>query len=250
MSDHLSSCVLGDEESKPVGGILVIEDDRELAEEIRLDLEAGGHAVQVAQTLTEGLQAARSGEAAVLVVDRILDGESGLSIVEALRSEGNWMPVLAISELTSVDERIAGLKAGCDDYLVKPFDIRELTARVETLLRRGGDVGVIRLRVGDLEMDLIDRTVRFEGKLVELLPREFKLLEYFMRRPSQTVTRAMLLEDVWNFQPPAYTNIVDVQVGNLRRKLDPTGDRRVIVSVRSVGFKLNADHSGLSTRPL
>jgi two-component system, OmpR family, response regulator len=109
-------------------------------------------------------------------------------------------------------------------------------------LRRGRDVGLIRLRVADLEMDLIERTVRCEGRLVDLVPREFKLLEYFMRRPGQTVTRAMLLEDVWNFQPPAYTNVVDVQIGNLRRKLDPTGNRRVIVSVRSVGFKLNAEH--------
>jgi two-component system OmpR family response regulator len=244
MSDHLSSCVLNEEESRPGGGnlVLVIEDDRELAEEIRLDLGASSHAVQVAETLTEGLRTVRSGGAAVLVIDRVLEGENGLSIVETLRSEGNWTPAVVIGELTSVDERIAGLKAGCDDYLVKPFDIRELTARVEALLRRRSDVGVIRLRVGDLEMDLIGRTVRFEGKLVELVPREFKLLEYFMRRPSQTVTRAMLLEDVWNFQPPAYTNVVDVQVGNLRRKLDPTGNRRVIVSVRSVGFKLNADH--------
>jgi two-component system OmpR family response regulator len=251
MSDLHSSCVLNEEESRPGGGsrVLVIEDDRELADEIRLDLEASGHTVQVAETFNEGLRTVRSGDAAVLVIDRVLEGENGLSIVEALRSQGNWTPVLVIGELTSVDERIAGLKAGCDDYLVKPFDIRELTARVEALLRRRGDVGVIRLRVGDLEMDLIDRTVRFEGKPVELVPREFKLLEYFMRRPSQTVTRAMLLEDVWNFQPPAYTNVVDVQVGNLRRKLDPTGNRRVIVSVRSVGFKLNADHSGLSTRP-
>ena len=222
--------------------VLVIETDRELAEEIRLDLEAGGHIVQVAETLTEGLRAARSGDAGVLVVDRLLDGENGLSIVEALRGEGKWTPAIAISGVASVDERIAGLKAGCDDYLVKPFDVRELTARVEALLRRGGDVGVIRLRVGDLEMDLIERTVRCEGRLVDLVPREFKLLEYFMRRPGQTVTRAMLLEDVWNFQPPAYTNIVDVQVGNLRRKLDPTGERRIIASVRSVGFKLNADH--------
>jgi two-component system OmpR family response regulator len=224
------------------GVILLIEDDGELAEEIRLDLETSGRAVQVAPTLSEGLQAARLGEAAVLVVDRILDGQNGLSIIEALRSEGKWTPVLAISELTSVDERIAGLKAGCDDYLVKPFDVRELTARVEALLRRGGDMGVVRLRVGDLEMDLIDRTVRYEGRLVDLVPREFKLLEYFMRRPGQAVTRAMLLEDVWNFQPPAYTNVVDVQIGNLRRKLDPSGARRVIVSVRSVGFKLNAEH--------
>jgi len=249
MNDHLSSSVdLGvfkEEQPKPGGGsrVLVIENDRELAEEIRLELEAGGHAVQVAETLTEGLRAARSGDASVLVVDRLLDGENGLSIIEALRGEGKWTPALAISELTSVDERIAGLKAGCDDYLVKPFDVRELTARIGALLRRGGDdVGLIRLRVGDLEMDLIDRTVRYEGRLVDLVPREFKLLEYFMRRPGQTVTRAMLLEDVWNFQPPAYTNVVDVQVGNLRRKLDPTGDRRIIVSVRSVGFKLNPDH--------
>ncbi|HEY1864208.1 MAG TPA: response regulator transcription factor [Roseiarcus sp.] len=244
MSDHLSSCLLNEDEPRPGGGgvILLIEDDGELAEEIRLDLETSGRAVQVAPTLSEGLQAARLGEAAVLVVDRILDGQNGLSVIEALRSEGKWTPVLAISELTSVDERIAGLKAGCDDYLVKPFDVRELTARVEALLRRGGDMGVVRLRVGDLEMDLIDRTVRYEGRLVDLVPREFKLLEYFMRRPGQTITRAMLLEDVWSFQPPAYTNIVDVQIGNLRRKLNPTDNRRVIVSVRSVGFKLNMDH--------
>jgi two-component system, OmpR family, response regulator len=243
MNEHLSSCLLNKDYSKLGGSpILVIEEDRELAEEIRLDLEAGGHPVQVAETLTEGLRAARSGHAAALVIDRILHGEDGISIIEALRGEGNSTPALLLGGLTSVDERIAGLKAGCDDYLVKPFDVRELTARVEALLRRGGDVGVIRLRVGDLEMDLIERTVRCEGRLVDLVPREFKLLEYFMRRPDQTVTRAMLLEDVWHFQPPAYTNVVDVQVGNLRRKLDPTGDRRIIVSVRSVGFKLNADH--------
>jgi two-component system OmpR family response regulator len=244
MSDHLSSCVLNDEAARPGGGIpvLLIEGDRELAEEIRLDLEAGGHTVRIVETVTEGLRAARSCEAGVLVVDRFLDGENGLAIIAALRSEGRWTPALAISEHTSVDERIAGLKAGCDDYLVKPFDVRELTARVEALMRRGGDVGVVRLRVGDLEMDLIERTVRYEGKLIDLVPREFQLLEYFMRRSTQTVTRAMLLEDVWNFQPPAYTNVVDVQIGNLRRKLDPTGSRRVIVSVRSVGFKLNAEH--------
>jgi two-component system, OmpR family, response regulator len=244
MSDHLSSCVLHDESPRPTRGgfVLLIENDLQLAEEIRLDLEAGGHTVQLAETLTDGLRAARSGDAGVLVVDRFLDRESGLSVVEALRSEGNWTPSLVISELTSVDERIAGLKAGCDDYLVKPFDVRELTARVEVLMRRGSDMGVVRLRVGGLEMDLIERTVRYDGKLIDLVPREFQLLEYFMRRPGQTVTRAMLLEDVWNFQPPAYTNVVDVQIGNLRRKLDPSGDRRVIVSVRSVGFKLNAEH--------
>ena len=243
MSDHLLSCVLNEEKSKPGGGVpvLVIEDDPELADEIRLDLEACGHPVLVAETLTEGLRAARSGDAAALVIDRILHGEDGFSIVEALRGEGNSTPALVLGGLTSVDERIAGLKTGCF-YLAKPFNVRELTARVEFLLRLGGDLGVVRLRVGDLEMDLIDRTVRYESKPVDLVPREFKLLEYFMRHPGQTVTRAKLLEDVWNLQPPAYTNVVDVQIGNLRRKLDPTGNRRVIVSVRSVGFKLNADH--------
>jgi two-component system, OmpR family, response regulator len=243
MNDHLSSSVLNQDYSRPGGSlVLLIEDDRELAAAIRLDLEAGGHTVHIAETMAEGLRAARSGDVGALIVDRLMDGENGLSIVETLRSEGKWTPALVVGGLTSVDERIAGLKAGCDDYLVKPFDVRELTARVDALLRRGGDVGVIRLRVGDLEMDLIERTVRCEGRLVDLVPREFKLLEYFMRRPGQTVTRAMLLEDVWNFQPPAYTNVVDVQIGNLRRKLDPTGNRRVIVSVRSVGFKLNAEH--------
>jgi len=228
---------------KSAGGgslIVVIEDDHPLAEEIRLELEAGGHTVQVAQTLTEGLRAARSGSVAALVIERTLHGEDGLSIVETLRSEGNSTPALLIGGLTSVDERIAGFKAGCY-YLGKPFDVRDLTARVELLLRLGGDLGIVRLRVGGLEMDLIERTVAREGRPIDLLPREFKLLEYFMRRPGQTVTRATLLEDVWNFQSPTYSNIVDVQIGNLRRKLDPTGDRRCIVNVRSVGFKLNAD---------
>lgn len=229
--------------SRPRGGslALVVEDDCELAEEIRVALEAGGHPVRVAETLTEGLPVARSGEAAVLVVDQLSHDEDRISIIETLRGEGNWTPVLAISEVTSVDERIAGLKAGCDGYLVKPFDVRELIARVEALLRRGAELGVIRLRVGELEMDLIERTVRSQGRPVDLLPMEFKLLEYLMRHPGQTVTRAKLLEDVWNVQPPVYTNVVDVQIGNLRRKLDPAGDRRVIVSVRSVGFRLNAD---------
>ena len=242
MSDHLSSCVLNEELRRGEGNlVLVIEDDPELAEEIRLDLEAGGHPVQIADTFTEGLRAARSGHAAALVIDRILHGADGFSIIEALRGEGNSTPALVLGGRTSVDERIAGLKAGCY-YLAKPFNVRELTARVEFLLRLGGDLGVVRLRLGDLEMDLIDRTVRYEGRLVDLVPREFKLLEYFMRRPGQIVTRAKLLEDVWNLQPPAYTNVVDVQIGNLRRKLDPTGSRRVIVSVRSVGFKLKPDH--------
>jgi two-component system OmpR family response regulator len=139
----------------PAGApILVVEDERDLAEEIRLELQASGHAVRLSETVDEALGAARSG-AAVLVIDRMLRGEDGLSIIERLRDEGNATPALVISALSSVDERIHGLKAGGDDYLVKPFEIRELTARVEALLRRGGDTRVTRLQVAALEMDLV-----------------------------------------------------------------------------------------------
>jgi two-component system, OmpR family, response regulator len=221
--------------------VLVVEDERAIAEDIRVELEAEGHSVKLVETADEGLEAARSGWASVLVVDRMLNGADGLSIVETLRREGDSTPVLVISALSSVDARITGLKAGGDDYLVKPFDVRELSARIEALVRRGVDARVTRLKVGLLEMDLVDRTVRCAGREVELLPREFKLLEYFMRRSEQTVTRAMLLEDVWNFKFMAETNVVDVQIGNLRRKLDPTGRRKFIVNVRTVGFRLDAD---------
>jgi two-component system, OmpR family, response regulator len=173
----------------PAGApVLVVEDERDLAEEIRLELQASGHPVQLTETVDEGLRAARLG-AAVLVIDRMLQGRDGLSITETLRAEGNATPALVISALSSVDDRINGLKAGGDDYLIKPFDIRELTARVEALLRRGGDARLTRLQVGPLEMDLVERSVRSDGKAVDLLPREFTLLEYFMRRPGQVVTR-------------------------------------------------------------
>jgi two-component system OmpR family response regulator len=221
--------------------ILVVEDERDLAEAIRCELEANGHPVTLIDTVENALEAARAGAARVLVIDRMLHGEDGLSIVEKLRGEGNSTPVLVISGMSSIDDRIRGLKAGGDDYLVKPFDVRELAARVDALLRRGGDPRATQLQAGDLVMDLVERQVRCAGRSVDLLPREFKLLEYFMRRPGQIVTRTMLLEDVWNFKFLAQTNVVDVQIGNLRRKLDPTGVRRYIVNVRAVGFKLNVD---------
>ena len=222
--------------------ILVVEDERDLAEEIRSELQAGGHSVTLSETVEDALKAARAGGASVLVVDRMLHGEDGLSIIETLRSEGNATPVLVISALSSVDERINGLKAGGDDYLVKPFDIRELTRA-----RRGASAPARRqsrhaaCRPATWIWIWSSGQVRRAARSVDLLPREFKLLEYFMRRPGQIVTRAMLLEDVWNFNFLAQTNVVDVQIGNLRRKLDPTGARRFIVNVRAVGFKLNAD---------
>jgi two-component system OmpR family response regulator len=220
--------------------ILVIEDESDLAREIQFELQAQGHAVELADTRDNGLQAARASGASVLVMDRMLNGEDGLTILQTLREEGNATPVLVISALSSVDDRIRGLKAGGDDYLVKPFELRELAARVEALLRRIPDARVTRLRAGPLEMDLVERTVRRGDSQIDLLPREFKLLEYFMRRPNQIVTRAMLLEDVWNYKFLAQTNVVDVHISNLRRKIDAGGETRLIVNVRAAGFKLNA----------
>jgi two-component system, OmpR family, response regulator len=225
--------------TRPV--VLVIEDERDLAEEIRFELQANGHAVEVVGTRQDGLRAARQLGAAVLVMDRMLQGEDGLTILEALREEGNATPVLVISALSSVDDRIRGLKAGGDDYLVKPFELRELTARVEALLRRIPDSRVTRLRAGPLEVDLVERSVRRGDHRIDLLPREFKLLEYFMRRPNQIVTRAMLLEDVWNYKFLPQTNVVDVHISNLRRKIDAGGEARLIVNVRATGFKLHVD---------
>lgn len=221
--------------------ILLIEDERDLADEIRFELQAHGHAVELVDTREDGLRAARAGGAAVLVMDRMLHGEDGLTILEALREEGNATPVLVISALSSVDDRIRGLKAGGDDYLVKPFELRELTARIEALLRRIPDGRATRLRVGPLEMDLVERTVRRGERRIDLLPREFKLLEYFMRRPDQIITRAMLLEDVWNYKFLPQTNVVDVHISNLRRKIDAGGESRLIVNVRAAGFKLHGN---------
>ena len=152
--------------------VLLIEDEQELADEVRLELEAAGHSVETANSFEDGLRGARSGWASILLVDRMLNGADGLSIVETLRREGDLTPVLVISALSTVDERIGGLKAGGDDYLVKPFDLRELSARVEALLRRGGDARATRIKVGVLEMDKVDRKVRCAGLPVDLLPRE------------------------------------------------------------------------------
>jgi two-component system OmpR family response regulator len=151
------------------------------------------------------------------------------------------VPVLVISALSSIDERVRGLKAGGDDYLTKPFAMIELTARVEALLRRLDDVRTTKLHVGDLEMDLIEHTVyRGDGK-IDLLPREFKLLEYFLRHPGQVITRAMLLRDVWQYHFSLETNVVDVHISNLRKKIDARGAASLIVNIRGAGFMLSAD---------
>jgi two-component system, OmpR family, response regulator len=217
--------------------VLVAMNDLEVADEIRFHLQAGGHPVWLSQTTRDALTTARSHRPSVIVLDRVLNGEDGLSVVETLRREENFTPVLMVGPPSSVDDRIRGFKAGADQFLVKPFDVRELTARVEALLRRARDPRS-KLRFGDVEMDLVERTVRCAGRSVDLLPTEFKLLEYLMRHPGQPLSRAKLLEDVWNSRFDTRSNVVDVQIGNLRRKLDPTGERQHIVSIRAIGFVL------------
>ena len=220
--------------------ILLVEDDTDLSGEAGAELESLGYDVTRLATAEAGLEAARAGGFNLLVVDRMLPGLDGLSLIEQLRAEALHMPVLVVSALDAVDDRVRGLKAGGDDYLTKPFALIELAARVEALLRRPADTRETVLRRGALEVDLLERTVRRGGELVELLPREFRLLVYLMRRPGQLVTRDMLLEDVWHYRFLPQTNLVDVHLGKLRRKIDAPGEPSVIQSVRGAGFIFSA----------
>jgi two-component system, OmpR family, response regulator len=220
--------------------LLLIEDDRETADEIVAELREHGFEVDWAATGIEGLDKARDGGMDVMVVDRLLPGMDGLTIVEALRREAVRTPVLVLSALSAVDDRVRGLRAGGDDYLTKPFDIIELMARIEALLRRPNDTRDTKLRVGPLELDLIERTAKRGDREIELLPREFRLLEYMMRRKDQILTRAMLLEEVWNYKFVPQTNLVDVHMGRLRRKVDEADEVPMIHNVRGAGFVLRA----------
>ncbi len=229
---------LHNNESTP---LLLVEDEFDMAQEISLALQQQGYAVQIAETEGEVLAATRARPPAVMVVDRMLRGTDSLAMIETLRGQGNRVPMLVISALSSVDDRILGLKAGGDDYLAKPFVMDELVARVEALRRRASDARVTSLKAGPLTMDLVDRTVQRDDKLLSLLPREFNLLEYFMRHPNQIITRAMLLEDVWHYRTLPQTNVVDVHIGKLRRKIDAAGEPSLIETVRAVGFMLHVD---------
>jgi two-component system OmpR family response regulator len=220
--------------------LLLIEDDQETASEITAEFADLGFDVAWAASGIEGLDKARSGKPDVLIVDRMLPGMDGLTIVEALRKEAVRTPVLVLSALGAVDDRVRGLRAGGDDYLTKPFELVELIARVEALLRRPNDTRDTKLQVGPLELDLIARTARRGEREIELLPREFRLLEYMMQRKDQVLTRAMLLEEVWNYKFVPQTNLVDVHMGRLRRKIDEPQEPPMIHNVRGVGFVLRA----------
>jgi two-component system OmpR family response regulator len=221
--------------------LLLIEDDDETAVEVVGELTHRGYMVERAATGTAGIELARAGDHDVLIVDRLLPGIDGLVIIETLRREHKRAPVLVLSALGALDDRVRGLRAGGDDYLAKPFALVELIARVEALLRRPAVSRETRLRVGPLELDLIERTVTRSGRKIDLLPREFRLLEYMMRRPDQMVTRAMLFEDVWNYRFVPDSNLIDVHMGKLRHKIDPPGEEPVIQNVRGAGFILRAN---------
>jgi len=220
--------------------LLLIEDDREMAGEIIAELADHGFEVDWAATGIEGLDKARSGNPDAMIVDRLLPGMDGVTIVEALRQDQLRTPVLILSALGAVDDRVRGLRAGGDDYLTKPFDLVELIARIEALLRRPAASLEAKLKVGPLELDLIERTAKRGDRSIELLPREFRLLEYMMRRKDQTLTRAMLLEEVWKYKFVPQTNLVDVHMGRLRHKVDDPQEPPMIHSVRGVGFILRA----------
>ncbi len=220
--------------------LLLIEDDEETLEEVVGYFRRRGYDVDCAATGPDGLAQAGAGRADVLVVDRLLPGLDGLAVIEALRHAGIRTPALVLSALDGVDERVRGLRAGGDDYLGKPFALAELAARIEALLRRPASGPETLLRVGPLELDLVTRTARRGGRVLDLLPREFRLLEYMMRRTGRTLTRAMLFEDVWNYRFTPRSNLVDVHMGRLRRKLDGAGEPELLSNVRGIGFMLDA----------
>jgi len=221
--------------------ILVIEDDPETADQLADFLTTSGYQVDLADNGDDGLSRGRSADYAVMTIDRMLPGLDGLALIHRLREDGIATPALIISALGEVDDRVRGLRAGGDDYLVKPFAFAELLARVEALARRSATVlKETLLRVGDLELDLISRTAHRGGREIDLLPREFQVLEYLVRNQGQVVPRAMLLQHVWDLHFDPTTNVIDVYVGRVRRKIDDSQAYPLIHTVRGVGFCLRA----------
>jgi two-component system, OmpR family, response regulator len=219
--------------------VLVIEDDRDAATWLVKGLKESGHLVDHAADGEEGLALGREAVHEVLIVDRMLPKLDGLSVIRSLRADGITTPVLILSALSDVDERVRGLRAGGDDYLAKPYSFSELLARVEGLSRRSaGSVQETRLKACDLEIDLLTRDVTRAGKDIPLQPREFKLLEYLMRHAGHIVTRTMLLENVWDYHFDPQTNVIDVHVSRLRSKIDKGFDEPILQTVRGAGYMI------------
>ena len=223
--------------------ILIIEDDAETAAYLVKGLSESGHRAERVGDGKDGLFRALEEDFDALVVDRMLPGLDGLALIRSLRAAGRKTPALFLSALGEVDDRVEGLRAGGDDYLVKPFAFSELLARLEALIRRGEGEQAPRtvLKVADLEMDLLTRTVRRAGRNIELQPREFRLLEYLLRHSGQVVTRTMLLESVWDYHFDPQTNVIDVHISRLRSKIDKDFEGPLLHTVRGAGYVLRAE---------
>ena len=222
--------------------ILIIEDDLDAAATMVKGLTGIGYGVDHAACGDDGLRRVQAGQYDVVIVDRMLPGLDGLAVIGAMRAAGNRTPALVLSALGQVDDRVAGLRAGGDDYMVKPYAFAELQARIEALGRRvvSAAGGETRLAAEGLDMDLLTRTVTRGGKELDLQPREFRLLEYLMRHAGQVVTRTMLLENVWDYHFDPQTNIIDVHISRLRQKVDRGFDGSLIQTVRGAGYTLRA----------
>jgi two-component system OmpR family response regulator len=220
--------------------ILLLEDDAETASYVAAGLREYGHVVDHAATGPDGLQLATGQPHDVLIIDRMLPGLDGLAIVKAVRSAGLRAPILLLTTMDGIDDRVEGLESGADDYLIKPFAFAELLARTNALARRPANTVETILRVADLEMDLVKRTVTRGARKIVLQPREFQLLEYFMRNAGRVVTRTMLLEHVWDFHFDPRTNIVETHVSRLRGKVDRDFNVELIHTIRGSGYSLRA----------
>ncbi|MEZ0241745.1 MAG: winged helix-turn-helix domain-containing protein [Sphingomonas sp.] len=225
--------------------ILIVEDDAAAAAYLAKGLGEAGFAVETARDGRDGLFLASEGIFDAMIVDRMLPGLDGLAMIAATRAAGIRAPALVLSALGTVDDRVEGLHAGADDYLVKPFSFAELLARIEALLRReerrATDVQVTRLTVGDLEIDLLGRTVTRQGRAIPLGNREFNLLEYLARNAGQVVTRTMMIEKIWNYHFDPGSNVVDVHIGRLRRKIEEGFATPILHTVRGAGYKLSLE---------
>ena len=223
--------------------ILLIEDDNDAASYVIKGLKESGHVVDRASDGEEGLYMALDSNFDVLVVDRMLPKLDGLNLIEKVRKEKTDIPILILSALGEVDERVKGLKYGADDYLAKPFSFSELLARLEALSRRNQpEASSSLLELGDLKLDLLSRKVEREGQVIDLQPREYKLLEFLLRRPNQVVTRTMLLEGVWEYHFDPQTNVIDVHISRLRAKIDkPFKGKQMLYTERGAGYALRYD---------
>lgn len=221
--------------------ILLIEDDKESAKYLLKGLREQGHVADHSVNGKDGLFMATTEKYDAMIIDRMIPEVDGVTIIQTLRASGNETPIIILTALDKVEERVKGLKAGADDYLAKPYSFSELQARLETITRRkSGEKTATTLTCADLEMDLLSRTVKRGGKVIDLQAREFALLEYLMRNSGTVVTRTMLLENVWDYNFDPQTNVIDVHISRLRQKVDKGFDKSLIQTLRGAGYRISA----------